>query len=153
MANSDIDGINEFNEKIIAEFRANEGRVGGLLVGTPIMLLHHIGAKSGVERVTPLAYHPHGDGGFVIVASNGGSPTHPSWYYNLKTNPRIRVEVGTKKFTALAEELDSTVRADVWPKLIAAAPSLGEFQDQDHATDSVVRANPRGLTECFLKPT
>jgi deazaflavin-dependent oxidoreductase (nitroreductase family) len=122
MADPDIDRLNEFNQKIIAEFRANEGRVGGLLAGTPILLLHHIGARSGVERVTPLAYNPHGDDGFVIVASNGGSPTHPSWYYNLKTHPRIKVEVGTKTFTALTEELDSTVRADLWPKLIAAAP-------------------------------
>jgi deazaflavin-dependent oxidoreductase (nitroreductase family) len=87
MVDSDIDGSNAFNEKIIAEFRANEGHVGGPLAGTPILLLHHIGAKSGVERVTPLAYHPQADGGFVIVASNGGSPRHPSWYYNLKTIP------------------------------------------------------------------
>jgi deazaflavin-dependent oxidoreductase (nitroreductase family) len=128
MADSDIARLNEFNEKIIAEFRANEGRVGGLLAGTPILLLHHIGAKSGVERVTPLAYNPHGDDGFVIVASNGGSPTHPSWYYNLKTNPRIKVEVDTRVFTALAEELDSTVRAALSPKLLASAPSVGEFQ-------------------------
>ena len=128
MADSDSDSINEFNNKVIEEFRANEGRAGGPLAGTPIMLLHHIGAKSRIERVTPVAYNPQGDGAFVIVASNGGSPTHPSWYYNLKANPRIEVEVGTKRFTALAKELDGTARADLWPKLIEAAPSIGEFQ-------------------------
>jgi deazaflavin-dependent oxidoreductase (nitroreductase family) len=128
MADSDIAKRNEFNEEIIAEFRANDGRVGGLLAGTPMLLLHHIGAKSGVERVTPLAYTLHGDDGFVIVAANGGSPTHPSWYYNLKTNPTIKVELDTEAFTALAQELDSTVRADLWPKLIAAAPSVAEHQ-------------------------
>jgi deazaflavin-dependent oxidoreductase (nitroreductase family) len=128
MADSDIAKRNEFNEEIIAEFRANDGRVGGLLAGTPMLLLHHIGAKSGVERVTPLAYTPHGDDGFVIVAANGGSPTHPSWYYNLKTNPKIKIEVGPEKFTALPQELDSTVRTDLWPKLIAAAPSVAEHQ-------------------------
>jgi len=128
VADSDSDSINEFNNKVIEEFRANEGRAGGPLAGTPIMLLHHIGAKSRIERVTPVAYNPQGDGAFVIVASNGGSPTHPSWYYNLKANPRIEVEVGTKRFTALAKELDGTARADLWPKLIEAAPSIGEFQ-------------------------
>jgi deazaflavin-dependent oxidoreductase (nitroreductase family) len=56
------------------------------------LLLHHIGARSGVERVTPLAYTPEGDDGFVIVGSNGGSPTHPSWYYNLKTDPRTVID-------------------------------------------------------------
>jgi deazaflavin-dependent oxidoreductase (nitroreductase family) len=64
----------------------------------------------------------------VIVASNGGSPTHPSWYYNLRANPRIEVEVGTETFTVLAEELDGTTRAELWPKLIAASPPIAEFQ-------------------------
>src|SRR5207244_7364978 len=116
------------NKRIIDELRANEGRVGGSLAGVPIILLHDVGAKSGIARVTPLAYIPQGDGRYVIVASNGGSPSHPSWYYNLKANPRIEVEVGTKRFTALAKELDRTARADLWPKLIEAAPSIGEFQ-------------------------
>jgi hypothetical protein len=78
MAHSAPRGTNDFNNGIIQEFRANEGRVGGPLAGTPMILLHHIGAKSGIERVTPLACTPHGDGRYVIVASNGGSPTHPS---------------------------------------------------------------------------
>jgi len=118
----------DFNAKIIEEFRANEGRVGGFLAGTPMILIHHIGAKSGIERVSPLACSPQGDGRFAIVASNGGSPTHPDWYYNLKANPRIKVEVGTQTFTVLAEELDDTARAELWPKLVAEYPSIGEFQ-------------------------
>jgi deazaflavin-dependent oxidoreductase (nitroreductase family) len=130
MADPDSNTISGFNEQVIAEFRANEGRVGGPLAGTPILLLHHIGAKSRTERVTPVAYNPEGDGAFVIVASNGGSPTHPSWYYNLKANPRIEVEVGTDRFTALASELDGTARADLWPKLIKAAPSIRRYQAQ-----------------------
>jgi deazaflavin-dependent oxidoreductase (nitroreductase family) len=64
----------------------------------------------------------------VIVASNGGSLTHPDWYYNLKANPRIKVEVGTRNFTVLAEELDDTGRAELWPTLVAEAPQVGEFQ-------------------------
>jgi deazaflavin-dependent oxidoreductase (nitroreductase family) len=116
------------NDAVVAEFRANQGRVGGALTGTPILLLHHAGAISGTERVTPLAYTPSGDGAFLIVASNGGSPTHPSWYHNLKANPRVELEVGTKTLTAHARELNGTDRAAVWRWLVEAAPTIGEFQ-------------------------
>jgi deazaflavin-dependent oxidoreductase (nitroreductase family) len=122
------DDVDDFNSRIIAEFRANEGRVGGSLAGTPMMLIRHIGARSGIERVTPLAYNPHGDGRFVIVASNGGAPTHPSWYHNLKASPRIDVEVGTERFTVLAEALEGTARAVLWRKVVATSPSVGRFQ-------------------------
>jgi deazaflavin-dependent oxidoreductase (nitroreductase family) len=128
VTDTDRHTIDEFNEQVIAEFRANEGRVGGSLADTPILLLHHLGAKSGTERVTPVAYDVHGDRAFVIVASNGGSPTHPSWYHNLKANPRVEVEVGSNRFTTLATELDGAARADLWPKLIARAPSIAQFQ-------------------------
>lgn len=118
----------DYNTKIIEEFRANEGRVGGPWADTTLLLVHHLGAKSGIERVTPVGCFPQGDGRYVIVASHGGSPTHPDWYHNLKANPRIKVEVGTQTFTVLAEELDDTARAELWPKLVAEAPQLGEFQ-------------------------
>jgi deazaflavin-dependent oxidoreductase (nitroreductase family) len=93
-----------------------------------MILIHHIGARSGIERVTPLGCFPQADGRFAIAASSGGSPTHPHWYHNLKANPTIKAEVGTQTFTVLAEELDDTARAGLWPKLVAEAPSLGEFQ-------------------------
>jgi deazaflavin-dependent oxidoreductase (nitroreductase family) len=128
MANSAPGGANDYNAKIIEEFRANEGRVGGPWAGIPLILVHHVGAKSGIERVTPVGCFPQADGRFVIVASNGGSPTHPNWYHNLKANPRINVEVGAQTFTVLAEELDDTARAELWPKLVAEAPQVGEAQ-------------------------
>ena len=106
----------------------NQGRVGGSLAGTPMILIHHIGARSGTERVTPLACNPQLDGRFAIVASNGGSPAHPAWYYNIKAHPRITVELGPQTFTVVAEELDETARAELWPKLIADSPDLGEHQ-------------------------
>ena len=118
----------EFNENVIAEFRANHGRVGGDLAGTPIILIHHIGAKTRTERVTPLAYSSQADGRLVIAASNGGSPTHPAWYHNLKAHPTIDVELGTETFTALAEEVTGAEHAELWPKLVAASPALGKFQ-------------------------
>src|SRR6266852_7895738 len=122
MAHSAPGGASGSNTKIIEEFRANEGRVGGPLTGTPMILIHHIGAKSGIDRVSPLACSPQGDGRFAIVAANGGSPAHPDWYYNLKASPRITVEVGTQTFTVLAEELAGAARAELWPKLVAESP-------------------------------
>ena len=118
----------DFNAEIIKEFRANEGRVGGFLDGTPMILIHHIGAKSGIERVTPLACSPQPDGRFAIVASNGGSPADPDWCRNLRANPRITVEVGARAVTVLAEELDGATRAELWPRLVARFPALGEHQ-------------------------
>jgi len=93
-----------------------------------MLLLHHIGARSGVARITPLACSPRGGGRFAVVAANGGSRAHPGWYYNLKANPRVTVEVGTETFPARAAELDGAARAKLWPALVAESPSVGEFQ-------------------------
>jgi deazaflavin-dependent oxidoreductase (nitroreductase family) len=135
MTNSAAGGARDYNTKIIDEFRANQGRVGGMWTGTTLILIHHIGAKSGIERVTPVACSPQGGGRFAIWAANGGSPAHPNWYYNLKTNPKITIEVGTEKFIVLAQELDATARAELWPKLVAqwpkpvaGSPDLGAAQ-------------------------
>jgi deazaflavin-dependent oxidoreductase (nitroreductase family) len=128
MANSAPGGPNDYNTKIIEEFRATGGRVGGPWAGITLILIHHTGAKSGIERVSPVAYSLRGEDRFAIWAANGGSPAHPNWYYNLKAEPRIKVEVGTQTFTVLAEELDDTARAELWPKLAAQYPQLGETQ-------------------------
>jgi len=118
----------DYNAEIIKEFRANQGRVAGPWAGTLLILVHHTGARSGVERITPLGCFSQGDGRFVIVASSGGSPVHPDWYYNVKANPRITVEVGAQTFTVLADELAVGARAEMWPKLVAEYPTLGEHQ-------------------------
>jgi deazaflavin-dependent oxidoreductase (nitroreductase family) len=128
MANPAPDGANDFTTQLIDEFRANEGRVSGPMAGATMILIHHIGARSGIERVSPLAYSAQGDCRFAIVASNGGSPAHPDWCYNLMANPRIKVEVGTQTFTVLAEKLNDTARAELWPRLVAESPAIGEFQ-------------------------
>lgn len=124
MANS----ASDYNTEIISEFRANQGRVGGPWEGFSLILVHHLGARSGIERVTPLACAPQGEGSLAIWAANGGSPSHPSWYYNLKAHPEITVEVGAEAFTVLAQELDDTARTGLWPELIARYPGLGETQ-------------------------
>jgi deazaflavin-dependent oxidoreductase (nitroreductase family) len=127
--------MTDYNTTIIEEFRANGGRVGGMWEGTTLVLLHHIGAKSGIERVTPVACSPQGEGRFAIWAANGGAPTHPNWYHNLKAHPQITVEVGNQTFTVLARELDAAARAELWPKLVAqwpkpaaGSPDLGAAQ-------------------------
>src|SRR5882724_5254845 len=112
-------GASDYNTKIIEEFRANEGRVGGPWAGAALILIHHIGANSGTERVSPVGYFPQGEGRFAIVASNGGSPAHPDWYYNLKAHPRITVKVGTQTFTVLAEKLGRARPADVAGRSVA----------------------------------
>ena len=94
---SESSGPIGWNQKIIDEFRSNAGKVGGYFAGAPMILIHHIGARSGTERVNPLVYLPDGDD-MIIAATKGGAPTNPDWYHNLKAHPRITVEVGTATF-------------------------------------------------------
>lgn len=90
-----------------------------MLAGTPRVLVHHIGAKSGIEHVTPLACSARGDDVIAIVASNGGSARHPAWYHNLKANPTVVVEIGTERFVATAVEQTGPARAWLWSSLAA----------------------------------
>jgi deazaflavin-dependent oxidoreductase (nitroreductase family) len=117
-----------WNEKIIEEFRANEGRVGGPFEGAPMILIHHIGARSGTERVTPLVYFPQDDGQMVIIASKAGAPTNPDWYHNLKANPKIDVEVGTETFPVEVGEVVGEKRDEIWSRVVDAMPGFGEYQ-------------------------
>jgi deazaflavin-dependent oxidoreductase (nitroreductase family) len=121
---------NDFNRAVIEEFRANGGRVGGELAGATVILVHHVGARTGTVRVVPLIATPQDDGRLVVVASNGGSSTHPDWYHNLRAHPLVTVELGRRTFTVHAEELGESARAEVWPHLVAAAPTLGDFQSR-----------------------
>ena len=118
----------DYNAAIIAEFSATGGHPGGDWAGTPMILIHHVGARSGIERVTPLGYFPLGGDRFAVVASSGGSPHHPDWYHNLKANPVITAEVGAETLTVVAEELDDDARAELWPKLVARFPTVGKYQ-------------------------
>jgi deazaflavin-dependent oxidoreductase (nitroreductase family) len=131
--------MSDWNDKIIEEFRANEGRVGGPFEGAPMILIHHIGAKSGTERVTPLVYFPQDDGQLVIIASKAGAPTNPDWYHNVKANPAFDVEVGTETFPVTAEEVTGGERDEIWSKVVAANPGFGEYQQKTTRTIPVVR--------------
>jgi len=90
---------NEFNQRVINEFRANQGKVGGQMTGLPLLLLTTTGAKTGRALTKPLAYTKDGDRIFVI-ASFAGSPNNPAWFNNLVSNPTVTVEVGSERFQA-----------------------------------------------------
>lgn len=130
--------MSDWNEKVIEEFRANGGKVGGPFEGAPMILVHHIGARSGTERVTPLATFPLEDGRYVIIASKAGAPTNPDWYHNLKAHPRVDVEVGTETFPVQVEELTGAERAATWDKVVAAMPGFGEYQEKTTRTIPVL---------------
>ena len=131
--------MNDWNAKIIEEFRANEGRVGGPFEGAPMILIHHIGAKSGTERVAPLVYFPQDDATMVIVASKAGAPTNPDWYHNVKANPGFDVEVGTETFRVRAEEVIGTERDELFEKIAAERPGFGEYQEKTTRKIPVLR--------------
>ena len=119
---------NDFNAKIIEEFRANEGRVGRPWAGTTLILIHHIGAKSGIERVSPLACSPQGDGRFAIVAANGGSPAHPDWYYNLIATGDGRVERGTETYAVTVRDVTGAERDRVYAEQARRYPGFAEYE-------------------------
>jgi deazaflavin-dependent oxidoreductase (nitroreductase family) len=120
----------DFNAKVIAEFRANEGRVGGRFEGLPVLLLHHVGAKSGTARVNPLAYYKDG-GRYVVFASKAGAPQNPAWYHNLKANPDTAIEVGAQEFAVRATEADGEERDRLFR---AQAERVPQFADYERST-------------------
>ena len=109
----DVSDVTDWNQTIIDEFRANEGKVGGQFDGAPVLLLHHTGARSGTVRVSPLMYQPVGDT-YAIFASKAGAPTNPDWYHNLVANPRASIEVGTETVDVTARVTDAVERGPIW---------------------------------------
>jgi deazaflavin-dependent oxidoreductase (nitroreductase family) len=118
---------NDWNGRVIEEFRANGGAVGGQLAGMPLLLLHHVGAKTGQERVNPLAYQRVGDT-YAVFASKAGAPTNPDWYHNLRANPSVTVEVGSESFPAVARIADGDERDRIWGAQKAAFPNFAEYE-------------------------
>ncbi len=134
-----VSDINDWNKQIIEEFRANGGKVGGPFEGAPMILVHHTGARTGTERVTPLVSFPEDDGRYVIVASKAGAPTNPDWYHNLKAHPRTSVEVGTETFPVEVVELEGAERESVWTKVKEASPGFAEYEKKTTRTIPLLR--------------
>jgi deazaflavin-dependent oxidoreductase (nitroreductase family) len=119
--------MNDFNQGIIDEFRANEGKVGGQFEGAPMVLVHHTGAKTGAERVSPLVYQSDGEN-LVVFASKGGSPTHPHWYLNLLANPDTTIEVGAETIPVRARVAEGDERDRIWTKQKELMPGFAEYE-------------------------
>jgi deazaflavin-dependent oxidoreductase (nitroreductase family) len=117
----------DFNAQIIEEFHSNEGRVGGMFEGMPLLLLHHTGAKSGKSRINPLAYQADG-GRYVIFASKAGAPTNPDWYHNLKAQPNVKVEVGTDTIDVVASEASGEERERLYRTQVERVPQFAEYE-------------------------
>lgn len=128
------DDMNDWNRQIIAEFRENDGKVGGPFEGAPMVLVTHTGAKTGTERTTPLMALVDGDD-LVIFASKAGAPDNPDWYHNLVANPETTVEYGTDTFPVRARVAEGSERDDLWTRQKTAYP---QFQGYEDSTDRVI---------------
>ncbi|MCC2278494.1 nitroreductase family deazaflavin-dependent oxidoreductase [Streptomyces sp. ET3-23] len=121
---------NPFNLRVIEEFRANGGRVGGQFAGVKLLLLTTRGTRSGLLRTTPLVHLPDGER-LVVFASNGGAPTAPAWFRNAMAAPDdITVEVGEERYAARAGLVDAAEHDTLWARQIAADPAFAAFRER-----------------------
>ena len=119
--------MSDWNDKIIAEFRTNDGKVGGQFAGAPLLLLHSTGARTGAERVSPMMYRAVGDS-WAVFASKAGADTNPDWYHNLLAHPRARIEVGTDTIDVIARVADDEERAPIWAEQKADYPGFAGYE-------------------------
>lgn len=123
----------DVNNRVIGEFRDNDGKVGPPFEGADLVLVHHLGARSGTERITPLVWFADGDR-YVIVASKAGAPDNPAWYHNLRAHPDVTVEVGhgpegwVDKLDVHAEELTGAERERIWATITEANARFADYQ-------------------------
>jgi deazaflavin-dependent oxidoreductase (nitroreductase family) len=134
--------MTDYNAAIINEFRANEGKVGGPFENSTLLLLHHTGAKTGMERVNPLAYQKVGDA-YAVFASKAGAPDDPAWYRNLLAHPETSVEVGTGTIRVRARVAAQAERDEIWARQVDRAPHFGEYAK---------KAAPRVIPVVLLDP-
>ena len=131
----------ERNRRIIDEFRENDGKVGGRFEGKSLLLLHTRGAKSGQERINPLAYVRDGDR-YVIIASKGGAPTNPSWYYNILASPMVTVEAGNETFQARATVAEEPERTRLYNKMVEMMPGFDDYRRKTTRNIPVIVLTP-----------
>jgi len=121
--------LNDFNQKVISEFRANQGKVGGQMANMPVLLLTMTGAKSGRTITKPLVYTTDGDR-IVIIASFAGSPKNPAWYNNLVANPEATVELGSERFRVRATATSGEERQRLFDRQAKQMPIFAEYQQK-----------------------
>ena len=128
---------NDFNRQVIEEFRANNGKVTGMFANAPLVLVTSTGAKSGQQRTTPLVHTRDGDN-IVIIASKGGAPSNPDWYYNLAANPEATVELPGESFQAKAREAKGAERDRLYNEQAALMPNFAEYAKKTTRTIPVI---------------
>ncbi len=135
--------VQDWNSKIIEEFRANEGKVGGQFAGAPILLLHTTGAKTGRERVNPMMYLDL-DGHRYVFASKAGADTNPDWYWNLVAHTDVTVEVGTDTYEVSAKPVTGDNRDRVYSEQARRYPGFAEYEQKTSRVIPVVELIPKG---------
>jgi deazaflavin-dependent oxidoreductase (nitroreductase family) len=134
---------NDFNERNIAEFRANHGRVGGQFEGAPLVILHTVGARSGKPRTNITMYLADGDR-YLVFASKAGADDNPAWYWNLKANPDARIEVGDDTFDVHATELEGAERDEKYALQAERYSGFADYERKASRTIPVVALAPTG---------
>ncbi|MEZ0094251.1 nitroreductase family deazaflavin-dependent oxidoreductase [Streptacidiphilus sp. EB129] len=134
--------MSSYNAAIIAEFRANEGRVGGNFAGAPLLLLTSSGAKSGRPSTSPMMYLAEGDR-WLVFASNAGAPTNPAWYHNLRANPDAVIEVGSETVEVTATVTEGAERDRIYAEQARLYPGFGEYQEKTTRVIPVVALERR----------
>ncbi|MGI8760717.1 MAG: nitroreductase family deazaflavin-dependent oxidoreductase [Jatrophihabitantaceae bacterium] len=132
----------DWNDRIIQEFRANDGRLGGDFAGAPVLLLHTTGAKSGRERVNPVMYLD-ADGSRFVFASKAGADTNPDWYHNLVAHPEVTVELGAERYAATATPVTGSQRDRLYAEQARRNPGFAGYQDKTARVIPVVELNIR----------
>jgi deazaflavin-dependent oxidoreductase (nitroreductase family) len=135
--------MSEFNRKVIEEFRANDGKVGGPFEGAPVLLLTSTGAKTGERRTTPVVYQPDGDR-MVIFASKAGAPENPAWFHNLRANPSATVEVGSDTVEVQAVVTEGDERERLFAKQKQLMPQFADYEQKTTRQIPVVALQPKG---------
>lgn len=140
---SSTDDVRDWNSGVIEEFRANGGKVGGNFDGAPLLLLHTVGARSGVERINPMMYQDLDDGRVAVFASKAGADTHPAWYHNLVANPDVTAEIGTDTRSFTARTADADERAPIWERQKSEYPGFAGYEAATSREIPVVVLDPR----------
>lgn len=134
--------LNEFNQRLTAEFRATGGRLNGSGITSPVLVLTTSGAKSGLQRTTPLSFVRDGDC-LIVTSSHGGEPTHSGWFYNLQANPDATVEVGSETLPVTALMLSGEERERGFAALAAEVPIFLTYQAKTSRRFPVIALQPR----------
>ena len=133
--------VNAFTNVNVMLYRRSGGRLGNTLKGAPILLLDHVGRKSGVTRTAPLLYMRDGED-VVIVASRGGSDAMPAWWLNLQATPTTTVQIGTERRRVLAREASAQEKAELWPRLVEMYGDYEVYQRRTTREIPVVILSP-----------